>query len=244
MKQIEFFVDKKKLKGTVIFPKKLKEKNPAILFIHGWTSERERSYQYANGLAKLGYISFLFDMSGHGESEGNINTTTTKEFFDDVLGAYDYFVDIKGVDRKNINVIGSSFGSYLGTLLTTERNVKSLVLRVPADYPNNFFNKSKMETSGILYPSIIAWRKLIKNSIDTFALRAISNFNGDVLIIESERDEVVFHETIQNYINAIKDKNKLTHVVIKNAPHSIKAGPFKDEVEKILADWFKNITNK
>jgi len=240
MKDINFFVNKKKLKGTIIFPKDTKEKNPAILFIHGWTSERSRSYQYANRLAELGYIIFLFDMSGHGDSEGNINAITTKEFFDDVLAAYDYLIQINEVDKENINIIGSSFGCYLGSLLTTKRNINRLALRVPADYPDKFFNISKMKTSGITGPEIISWRKKVKNSDETFALKAISNFSGDVLIIESEKDKVVFHETIQNYINAIKNKGQLTHIVIKNAPHSIKVGPFRDETEKILTNWFRN----
>ena len=92
MRRIEFTVGDLKLKGSLILPQKLLDKNPAILFVHGWTSHKERSYQYANGLAKLGYISFLFDMRGHGESDGNINTTTTKEFLDDVLAAYYYLI--------------------------------------------------------------------------------------------------------------------------------------------------------
>lgn len=179
-------------------------------------------------------------MRGHGGSEGNINITTTKEFFDDVLAAYDYFVEIKGVDKEKINIVGSSFGGYLGALLTTKKNIKRLALRVPADYPNDFFNKSKMQTSGITGPTIVAWRNQIKNSNEIFALKSISNFNGEVLIIESERDDVVPHETVQNYANAVKNKSKLTHIVIKNAPHSIKEGPFRNEVKKILVDWFKN----
>ncbi len=239
MKHIEFFVDNNKLKGTLFFPQSLKEKNPAILFIHGWTSERTRSYQYANSLAKLGYISFLFDLRGHGESEGNINTTTTKEFLDDVLAAYDYLIKVENVDIENISCVGSSFGSYLAALLTRKRNVRRLALRVPADYPNNFFNISKMQTSGITSPTIITWRKLTKSSDKTLALESISNFNGELLIIESEKDDAVPHETVQNYANAVNNKSNLTHIIIKNAPHSIKEGPFRDEVEKILTSWFK-----
>ncbi len=216
MKHIEFVVDKNKLKGTLICPDIVKDRNSAILFIHGWTSERNRSYQYANSLVKMGYICFLFDMRGHGESEGDINTTTTKEFLADVLAAYDYFMKIEGVDQDNVSVVGSSYGSYLATLLSAKRQVKRLALRVPADYPNDVFNKSKMQTSGNDNPTIFAWRKQIKNTRETFALEAISKFNGDILLIESEKDTVVPHETLQNYSNAVQDKRKLTHIVIKN----------------------------
>jgi uncharacterized protein len=238
MKRVEFLVDGNNLKGATIFPEKLKYKNPAILFIHGWTSMKERSYQYAEGLAKLGYISLMFDMRGHGESEGDINTATIKEFLDDVLAGFDYLIKIKGVDTENISVVSSSFGCYLATLLSARRNVKKLVIRAPADYPNEEFNKPKMQTSGNDNPLLTAWREKSKNFNETFALEAISNFNGEILIIESGKDDTIPHQTIQNYENAVKDKNKLTHIVIEDAPHSIKNGPFKDKVEKILVDWF------
>jgi len=239
MKHVELIVDKKRLKGALVFPKKLKEKNPAVLFIHGWTSEKERSYQYANSLAKLGYISFLFDMRGHGESEGDIHTATTKEFLDDVIAAYDYFVTVKGVDRENMSVVGSSFGGCLGAILTAKRNVKRLALRVPADYPNDAFHKPKMQTIKRENSAILTWRMQTRSPSETFALEAVAHFNGEILIIESGKDDVVPHETIQNYANAVKDRRKLTHVVMKNAPHSIKEGPFRDKVEKILVNWFK-----
>jgi uncharacterized protein len=239
MKQVEFLVDGNRLKGTLIFPEKLMEKNPAVLFIHGWTSMKERSYQYAEGLAKLGYISFMFDMRGHGESEGDINTTTIKEFLDDVLAAYDYLIKVKGVDREKIGVVSSSFGCYLAALLSAKRKVKKLVLRAPADYSNEDFNKPKMQTSGSDDPALTAWREKPKNSNETFALEAVSDFDGEILIIESEKDDTIPHQTILNYINAVKDKSKLTHTLLENAPHSIKDGPLKDEVERILVDWFR-----
>ena len=92
MQEISFIVDDYKLSGTIFYPEKVKDKNPAILFVHGWTSEKKRSYQYARSLTQLGFICFLFDMRGHGASKGDIQTFTIKEFFNDVLAAYDYLV--------------------------------------------------------------------------------------------------------------------------------------------------------
>lgn len=77
---------------------------------------------------------------------------------------------------------------------------------------------------------------------ETFALHALHNFKGDVLLIESEKDEIVPHPIMQNFINAVEDKSKLTHIVMRGAPHSTKPGPFKEEVNRILVDWFKNKT--
>ena len=157
---------------------------------------------------------------------------------DDVLTAYDFLLNIEVVDKENISAVGSSFGGYLVTLLSEKRKLKNLALRVPADYKNEDFDKSKYEYSGAENLEIVAWRKKVKKPNDTFALSAISKFDGEILIIESEKDTIVPHETIENYINAVKNKQKLTHRVMKGAPHSIKEGKFRDEVTKILEEWF------
>jgi len=107
MKDIEFMVDGLKLQGNLFYPEKLTDKNPSILFIHGWTSEKKRSFQYAEALIKLGFIIMVFDMRGHGISEGDINIATPKEFLSDCIATYDYFSSVKniykysGKDSKN-----------------------------------------------------------------------------------------------------------------------------------------------
>jgi len=239
MQNIEFSVDGLKLKGDLFYPKKLKDKNPSILFVHGWTSEKKRSFQYAEALIKLGFIIMVFDMRGHGISEGDINIATPKEFLRDCIAAYDYFSSIKGVDKENISIVSSSFGGYLSSMLTSKREIKNLVLRVPADYANDTFEKPKMGNAGE-NPDIFKWRLSPKKYNETYALQALHDYDEPILIIESEKDTIVPHPIIQNYVDAVKDKNKLTHIVMKDAPHSIKPGPFKEEVTKILVNWFKN----
>ena len=237
MKDIQFSIDGLELQGNLFYPEKLKDKNPIILFIHGWTSEKRRSFQYAEALIKLGFIVMVFDMRGHGISEGDINIHTPKEFLRDCVAAYDYCSSLGGVDKENISIVSSSFGGYLSSILTEKRKVKNLVLRVPADYANNTFEQPKMGNAGE-NPEVFKWRLIPKKHDETFALQALHNFNGAVLIIESEKDEIVPYPIIQNYINAVKDKSKLTHIVMRGAPHSTKPGPFKEEVTRILVNWF------
>ena len=125
--------------GIIIAPEVIKDKNPAVIFVHGLTGSKESSCQYADGLAELGYISFLFDMRGHGGSEGDINTALTKDFLEDCISGYDYLANRKDIDKDNISVVGSSMGGYLAAILTSKRDIKNLVLRAPADYPNYVF---------------------------------------------------------------------------------------------------------
>jgi esterase/lipase len=240
MQKISFTVDGKKLAAAIFYPEKPKEKNPAILFVQGWTSKKERSYQYAEALSGLGYICFLFDNLGHGESEGDIQTLTIKEFLEGAIAAYDYFLNVPGVDRNKVSAIGQSFGGYLIALLCGKRDLKNLVLRVPADYKNEDFGKSKFLASGVTTPEVIAWRKQKRKVNESYALTGINNFDGAVLIIESGKDDIVPRETIENYMGAVKNKENLTHVIVKDAPHSIKEGRFRDEITKILVEWFKD----
>lgn len=240
MQKTSFMVDGNKLDGALFHPLKPKEKNPAILFAQGWTGEKERSYQYAEKLSALGYICMLYDARGHGESEGDINTATIRDFLDDIIAAYDYLLKVDGVDKENISAVGTSFGSYLITLLSAKRNLKNIALRAPADYRNEDFDISKMKATGSDNPLIVVWRKQKKDPNSTFGLKAISNFAGEVLIIESGNDTIVPHETIENYLNAVKEKSHLTHIVVKDAPHSIGDGQFRDEITKILVEWFRD----
>ena len=239
MKSKKFMVDGLTLHGDLFYPKIIKERNPAILFIHGWTSEKKRSYQYAEALVKLGFIVMVFDMRGHGTSDGDIQKYTPKEFLKDCIAAYDYFSSLPGVDKGRISLVGSSFGGYLGLLLSSNRKIQNLAMRVPADYSDNTFDQPKWGNAGE-NPDVFKWRLIPKTYSEVSAYRALHKFKGNILIIESEKDTVVPHQSIQNYTNAVSDKRKLNHVVIKGAPHSMKDGKFKDKVTKILVNWFNN----
>lgn len=228
------------LDSVVFDPGEMRQKNPAILFVHGWTSCKERSFQYAEVLSKLGFICFLFDMRGHGKSEGDIKSFTNRDFFEDVLGAYDYLSKIEGVDIDNISAVGSSFGGYLVALLSKKRKLKNISLRVPADYDDSDFDKLKYKNTGFNNPEVMKWRNTKRSFDETSALAAIHEFAGKIQILEAEKDTIVPHRIIQNYIDAVTDKSKLTYVILKDAPHSAKEQKHKDEIEKQLIAFFSN----
>lgn len=213
-------------------------KRPGVLFIHGYTGTKEGSYQHAEALATIGYTSFLFDMRGHGESAGEMKKLSGSEFLKDVLAAYDFFVQTEDVDRNNISVIGTSLGSHMALLLSTKRKVKNLVVRAPSDFQDEVFDKP-IEENGGWNPKTAEWRREVKTFSDSFALKAMHVFEGNTLVVESEKDDMVPHQTVLNYINAARSKAKLTHTVLKDAPHSLPPGKLKDELTQILKNWFK-----
>jgi len=182
-------------------------------------------------------------MRGHGisvSSDIKLGKVPSKDFLDDVLAAFDYCCKLDMVDPDNINVVGSSFGGYLAALLTSHRKIANLVLRAPADYPNENFYKNKPLSTG---DKIMKWRQSPCRFDETFALNAVHKFNGGILIIESGSDNRIPHQVIEDYMNAAHNKKKVTHVFMPDAPHSIKEGPFRDNVEEILVKWFGDKTH-
>lgn len=207
------------LKGNVFTPPGV-DKAPGVLFIHGWQSSQNRLFSLAKELSEKGFTCLTFDLPGHGQSNGDINTYTIKDYLDASITAYDFLVKTPTVNPTNIIVVGSSFGSYLATILTSKRLVQKLVLRVPANYPDHEFLEIKAKNN-FRQPNTVEWRTQKLDSNGTMSLNALHYFTGDILIVESEKDKDIPHQGIQNYLDAITDKQKLNYVLMKEAPHSL-----------------------
>lgn len=241
MKDVSFFVDKQKLKGTLFYPKPLRTANPAILFLHGWTSSEIGYKPRAEALAKLGFICLTFDLRGHGKSDGKLEDFSINDHLKDAVAAFDFLASQENADKNKIGVVGASYGGYLASILSSKRSVKWLTLRAPAIYPDGNFNRS---TVSVLKDETKFFNEMGSGDKNNSACRAISKFNGNILIIESKNDEIIPHKIIEAYINCVKDKNLLTHKVIKNADHPLLKEEYKKEFIKIMVDWLKVRINK
>ncbi len=234
MKEVQITSGSGILCGT-IFSSNSSSSKLGVLLVHGWTSAQDRMYETAEILSQeLDAVCLTVDLRGHGKTGGNLELFSRKNFLDDVLAAYDFLVSQPGVDKKHVGVIGSSFGGYLAALLTAQRNLSWVVLRVPADYPDLGFTESKL-----LSPDSIEWRQSVRAWDTTDALRSIHSFKGSILLVESEKDEVIPHQTLLNYKNAAQCN--LEYVVMKNAPHSItRHSELRKEFNQIVLKSLKN----
>ena len=239
MQHIRFTSDGQTIKGIIYKPQKLLETNPAVLFLHGWKSRQQTESHYAQVMAKNGFIAMTYDMRGHGDSDGDQEALTRKDFLIDAIAAYDYLLSIPGVDPERITIAGSSMGSYIAALLASRRNARNLILRVPANYPDEGFSTQTL-TDYTTSPIRVSWRTNPLSYTDSIVLQAVHTFAGNILIVESENDKLVPHQTIENYIAAVNDTQKLTQVLMKGAEHSISRDINRvDEYAEILRKWFK-----
>ncbi|MDB5238173.1 MAG: permease [Candidatus Kaiserbacteria bacterium] len=240
MQEISLTVDGIKLNGKIFRYADSNTMQPGALIIHGWESKQDRMFMLAEALAQKGYCCLTVDMRGHGASEGDHKTFSRKDFLKDVVAAYDFLVAQENIDTEDIIAIGSSFGSYLISLLSAERKLKAIVLRVPADYRDEGFDKPLHEQRG--QESHSMWKEQPHTNTETAALRAIHNFDGSLLIVESEKDELVPVPTLMSYVQAAPNPAKLRHVLMANAPHSISHHPeLQRQFADIVSDWLNSL---
>jgi esterase/lipase len=234
---VEFLVDGKKLRGNLYKPAGV-AKDLALLFLHGWTGKPNEDA--ASKLSENGYIAMTISMRGHNNSEGNREELKIAEFFKDAEAAYDLLRQKVGPDMK-IGVVGNSFGAYMATLLSGTRKVNCLSLRVPANYREEDYHEKKVTNSGSDNPRVLEWRKNKLTPAENKALKLLQTFKGPVQIIEAEKDTVVPHQTVQNFVDAVSDKSKLDYVVMKDWPHSLGDDPVRNkQFQEVLLSWLKN----
>src|SRR5262249_8472136 len=86
-------------------------------------------------------------------------------------------------------------------------------------------------------PDLPAYRKRIINPQDNRALRACVEFGGDVLIVESEHDELIPHAVAVNYVSALTRARSLTCRTITGADHALNRSIDQRAYTTLLMNW-------
>ncbi len=105
---------------------------PVVVFAHGWGSGKAspRNRAVAEALLEAGIASFLFDFTGHGESEGTEADSTPAQQADDLRSALDVLESLDEVDIGRTGLVGGSSGAAVVLRVAAERpRLRALALR-------------------------------------------------------------------------------------------------------------------
>ena len=188
----------------------------------------------ARAIAALGCVSLTFDLRGHAQTEPLQETVTREDNLRDIVAAYDALAGQPAVDKSAIAVVGSSYGGYLAAILTTLRPVRWLALRAPALYKDDDWALPKQQLNK---RELAVYRRGPVSTEENRALRACAAFEGDVLIVESEHDEIVPHPVIANYVSAFEKAHSLTYRVIAGADHGLSEESWQQAYTSLLVTW-------
>lgn len=233
---ITIAVDDGTIAGTIVTPSTLL---PGVLFVHGWGGSQEQYLARAREIAALGCVCLTFDLRGHAGTRPQHETVSRENNLRDVLAAYDVLASHRLVDASAIAVVGSSYGGYLAAILTSMRPVKWLALRAPALYMDSGWNLPKRQLHKD--QDLTAYRQQLISSTDNRALRACAKFKGDVLVVESERDQVIPHAVVTNYLEAAVQPQSLTYRVLRDADHGLTDDVSQRAYTSILVNWMSEM---
>jgi pimeloyl-ACP methyl ester carboxylesterase len=208
-----------------------------VLFLHGWSGSQDaHDAGLARQLAQLGYECCSFDLAGHGHSPGAAAGFTLAEFEVQALAAGDW--SREGSHCRRWVLCGASLGAYLALLMAAARPVAGLVLRVPANYPDEIRDAMPLAhyvASALPKP----WRANALPADATCSLRALARFSGPVLLIAAEHDEVIPPQATHNYAAAARlHAAPLEEMTIPGATHTLYAlAAPRRAVRAGVTDW-------
>lgn len=178
------------------------------------TFSRLRQYIYCRGIP-----SVSFDFVGHGDTGGDIKETTLHGRTDQAATV------IKHTSQEPLTLIAASMGGYSAIKLTEIFNVENLILLVPAVYTPQVYDIP-------FGPEFSAKIRVQDSWKDSDAFDIISNFNGNVIIIAADVDDVIPSKLIEQlYASTMNAKNRILYIV----PNSRHLSLFPQEKDFLVA---------
>lgn len=226
----------RELAGTLISPA---ARMPGVLLIHGWGGNQGQYREEAQQVAALGCVCLTFDLTGHVATANRRDTVSREENLHDVLAAYDFLASHPLVEQDSIAVVGSSYGGYLGAILTGQRAVRWLGLRAPAIYRDEDWETPKRLLSQL--QQLAEYRSQPIEVDGNRALKACAGFAGDALIVESEHDQIVPRPVLASYKAAFEQAHSLTYRIIKGADHGLSDPRHREAYGSILVHWLREM---
>lgn len=103
----------------------------AVILLHGFGSSRREMQARAEVLARHGYGVLLYDLRGHGESEGDVRAFGWEDV-SDVEAALQFLSNRAEVDGERIGILGFSVGGQIALRATAKyEQIKAIIADDP-----------------------------------------------------------------------------------------------------------------
>jgi alpha-beta hydrolase superfamily lysophospholipase len=175
-------------------------RGPAVAIVHGWESNRGRTFAHVRYLHAAGFHCLVFDVRGHGDNPEERLPISVPEFGADSAAAARWLLERPDVSA--VGMLGHSMGGA-GAILAgaLEQRIAAVVsVSAPADIVR--MTRRTFEMAGMPVPAVIAtplaWltaRVLLFPRGDSIeqasATAAAERYRGPLLVMHGEQDRAV-----------------------------------------------------
>lgn len=151
-----------------------------------------------------------------------------------VLEDYMNLVAVRGVARSRLALLGFSYGAYMACFLAAAKPARLLVLRCPALYPDDDWTVPKEELDK---RELGAYRARVHGPAQNKALDCCARFEGEVLLIDSECDQVIAPTVIASYERSFVHARSLTRLTLEGADHQLSEPRWQQQYHAAVVDW-------
>ena len=213
---------------------------PAVLLSPGWDDGNDAPYALIReALAGQGWTVRRIDFPGPGKSDGSRQRMNRDQNLKELVAAYDSLVQQQASDARAVAFIGFSYGGYLGALLSAQRPLQWMALRSPALYRDEDWRVPKEDLDK---DDLDHYRRTIRGPEENAALAACEAFAGDVLLIESEKDDTVPHPAVKSYRTSFRNARSLTYRMLEGADHELSSEEAQARFVDELMRWMNGVT--
>ena len=198
--ELPFERDGLNIYGQLFIPESFDEKTPLVIIGHGLGSGYSDCVYEAEYFAASGIAAYIFDFCGgstYTSSDGDFMDMSVLTEIEDMRAVFDSLKTYAFLNQNKVFLMGESQGGLVAALLAAENRdeVSGLVLYYPAfSIPDNaramFGTKSQIPYDLDEQGYYLGY-KYYYDVIDIDPYETINNFEGPVLIIHGDEDEIV-----------------------------------------------------
>ncbi len=196
-----------------------------VLFFHGNAGNISHRLDSIAFWHQQGFEVFIFDYRGYGRSSGTPSEAGT---YRDGQAAWEYLLDERSVDPRNIVLFGRSLGAAIAARTASENAPRALILE-------SVF--SSVRDMGRRYYPWLPVRWITRLHYDTAAL--VSQIDCPVLVIHSRDDEIIPFDQGRKVFERAGQPKEFLEILGDHNGGFILSGPlYRDGVGGFLDRYF------
>ncbi|WP_428001249.1 alpha/beta hydrolase [Acidovorax sp.] len=208
---------------------------PALLVLPGWDDHGKAQYDLLDqDLSAQGWHCRRGNLPDAGWPAAERARVNREDTLRQTLRDYQLLHAQERPDA--VGVLGFSYGGYMAALLAGMYPFDWLVLRSPAIYPDADWMLPKEDLDR---RKVNAYRHTVHTPEGNRALAACAAFKGDVLLVQSEHDQVVPGPVAESYAWAFGNARSVVRHMLLGADHELSSAQWRETYHRIVVDWLQ-----